>query len=452
MESLKKIIVSIGIDKSIAYSSGARIVQAFTGVGSVFFISSFLTETEQGFYYTFGSLLALQVFFELGLTNILTQYIAFESANLTWKNQNKLEGSKSNLSRLSHLLHFSFKWYSVIGILFWFFLIIGGIAFFTKYNSNDEAVNWTLPWLLVSSSTVLNLFSTPFLAILTGLDKVKEVAKLRFYQQLIVPLFTWLGLILGLDLYVLGVGQLCSFLLCLIWLFITPMFKILSNIWKEKIDEKVNYKKEIFPYQWKIAVSWISGYFVLQLFNPVLFAKDGAIIAGQMGMTLVAFTAIASFSQSWINTKIPVMTKFIARSEYQNLDNLFCRTVKQLSIVFLILLSGFFLVIYVLRLFDMPLGNRFLPWLPLILIAIPIYVSQFVNAWATYLRCHKREPLLLYSIVTGGLCCLSTLILGSEYGVIGMTGGYCAIVCSLSLWAHHIFITLKERWHKNQNI
>ena len=60
----------IGMDKSIAYSSGARIVQGVTGVGSIFFISTFLTGVEQGFYFTFGSILALQVFFELGLLTL----------------------------------------------------------------------------------------------------------------------------------------------------------------------------------------------------------------------------------------------------------------------------------------------------------------------------------------------------------------------------------------------
>ena len=52
MKFLKSIANKLGVDKAIAYSSGARIVQAFTGVGSIFFISTFLTGVEQGFYYT----------------------------------------------------------------------------------------------------------------------------------------------------------------------------------------------------------------------------------------------------------------------------------------------------------------------------------------------------------------------------------------------------------------
>ena len=72
----------IGIDKSIAYSSGGRVVQGLTGLASVYFIGTFLSPEEQGYYFTFGSVLALQVFFELGLHNVLTQFTAHEKAHI----------------------------------------------------------------------------------------------------------------------------------------------------------------------------------------------------------------------------------------------------------------------------------------------------------------------------------------------------------------------------------
>ena len=52
-----KIALKIGMDKSIAYSSGSRIVSGIAGVGSIFFISTFLTDVEQGFYFTFGRII-----------------------------------------------------------------------------------------------------------------------------------------------------------------------------------------------------------------------------------------------------------------------------------------------------------------------------------------------------------------------------------------------------------
>ena len=81
ISTIKTLLKKLGIDKAIAYSSGARVVQAFTGVGSIFFISTFLSGVEQGFYYTFGSIVAIQVFFELGLTGIITQFVAHEAGD-----------------------------------------------------------------------------------------------------------------------------------------------------------------------------------------------------------------------------------------------------------------------------------------------------------------------------------------------------------------------------------
>ena len=82
MNILKNIASKIGMDKYIAYSSGANILRAFTGLASIYFISLCLTGEEQGYYYTFGSILAIQVFFELGFTGIITQYVAHEQAHL----------------------------------------------------------------------------------------------------------------------------------------------------------------------------------------------------------------------------------------------------------------------------------------------------------------------------------------------------------------------------------
>ena len=60
---IKTFLQRIGMDKAIAYSSGARIVQGVAGVLTVFFVSTFLTGIEQGFYFTFGSIVALQTCF-----------------------------------------------------------------------------------------------------------------------------------------------------------------------------------------------------------------------------------------------------------------------------------------------------------------------------------------------------------------------------------------------------
>lgn len=445
---LKSALRKFGVDKSIAYSSGARIVQAFTGVASIFFIAQFLSKAEQGFYYTFGSILALQVFFELGLTGIITQYVAHEFAGLHWKDNVTLEGEERNHSRLAYLLRFSVKWYGVIAILAFFILLGAGFWFFGRYSETNDDVSWQFPWILVCIGTVTGLFLSPLLSIVMGLEKVKVVMKMRFYQQLIIPLASWVGLMLGFHLYVLGIGYILGSIYVIVYSTSTDIKKILWNLWKKEISEKVDYKKEIFPYQWKIALSWVSGYFIFQLFNPVLFAYSGAVVAGQMGMTISVLNGINAFAFSWISTKQPTMAKLIALKDYIQLDRIFNSTLRQMLFVCSLLLIAMLAGVWGLRYFNIPLGNRFLPYLPMIFMMVALIINQAVGAWALYLRCHKKEPFLWVSIAGAVLCSCSTYFLGRYYGVMGMTAGYFAITFILSFYSYHIYSTCKAKWHE----
>lgn len=452
---IKQITKKMGIDKAIAYSSGARVIQGFTGVGSMFFISTFLTGVEQGFYFTFGSILALQVFFELGLTGIMTQYVAHEKSHLTLDEKYEYNGEDRYKSRLASLVHFCVKWYAVVAVLIFVFLNIVGYIYFNKFGDNQgEAVEWQTPWILISIATAVQLFISPLTSILTGLGFVTQTSKISFYQQLITPMCMWLGLVFGMKLYVTGIGYLVN---VFIWFYLTNrqgLVIILKNIWKTNICERVEYMAEIFPYQWKIALSWVSGYFIFQLFNPVLFATEGAVVAGQMGMTLSALNAITSFSMSWLNTKIPLMSSLIELKHYCELDQLFNKTLKQLLMVTAMLVVAFYIVLSILKITQLSIGDnifadRFLGFAPLTFMVIPLISNCFIFSWATYLRCHKKEPWLVISIVGGIATMLSTVTLGGKYGLYGLTIGYMVIQLLMVPWGYFTFLSKKKEWHNN---
>ncbi len=450
---IKSLAHKIGMDGAIAYSSGSRIVGGITGVLSVFFITTFLTGVEQGFYYTFGSILALQVFFELGLTGIMTQFVAHEASHLSLNDKLEYEGEEIYKSRLSSLIRFCVKWYTVLAIIIFLFLFVLGFIYFNRYGEGHEDVNWKTPWILICVGTAIKLFQSPFNSILMGLGKVKEMSKIGFWQQVILPSTVWIGLATGLKLYVVGISYIASVILWQLFVHKTRLEKIVINLWKNDINERVSYLKEIFPFQWKIALSWISGYFIFQMFNPVLFATDGAVVAGQMGMTLTALNAIQAFSMSWVSTKIPLYSQLIALKDYTQLDFIFGKMLKQMTTICLSLLVLFGVMIWLLNVTQLRIGNsilaeRFLSYLPIFLLSLTVYLQQYTNAWATYLRCHKQEPFLWYSIVQGVLCCFSTLLLGKIYGLYGIVLGYTAIFIIMFPWGYWIFKSKKEEWHK----
>lgn len=444
---LKGFFSKIGINWAIAYTLFARVLQGVGGVGTVILVVKFLTKNEQGYYYTFGSLLGIQVFFELGLTAIITQFVAHEIAHLQWKDNVTIIGDIQVQSRLSSLLHFCIKWFLILSVFFFIALFLAGNYFFSKFHP-DLNISWQIPWIILSIITCCFLIFDPLQAFLEGLGKVKEVAKMRLAQQTTYLLFVITFLFSGFKLYSSALASVFGFICAFLIVFFSDNKDILVNIYKIKGLAKINYQKEIFPYQWKIALSWISSYFIFQLFNPIVFARDGPVAAGQMGLTLALLGGITSLSMTWISTKIPIFSMHISKKEYFELDKIFFKSLKQSLLINGLCLFIFFSGAGIMQYLNLPLGKRIVPLLPLILLGITTFINQLVFSYATYLRCHKTEPLLVYSIILGIICCLSIFIFGKLYGLMGICLSYCLITLLISFpWIYNIFNKKRKVWH-----
>lgn len=449
---IKKVTGKIGIDSAIAFTALSRLIQAAGGVVTLILIAKYLTKVEQGYYYTFGSILAIQIFFELGLSGIITQFVAHENANLTWSNNILFTGNEASSSRLASLLRFTVQWFGVISIMLFFGLLISGYLFFGVYGKNDLQVTWQIPWIILSITTSLSLFVSPILAFFEGLGGVKEVAKIRLVQQVVQLSLLLLFFSLGLKLYSGPISAIFSFIILPLWILSGSKIKLLQFIWGKIGNWSVNYRLEIFPYQWKIALSWISGYFIFQLFNPVLFATEGPTIAGQMGMTLAVLNSIFALAFSWISTKVPVFANLIAQKKYNQLDRIFFKTLIQSSMLNGFGLLVFICLVFMLRFFDIIIegrnfADRFLSFLPMVFMMIAFLLNHIVGSLATYMRCHKKEPLLLQSVVIGIFSILSTVCIGHYYGVIGMTSGYLFLTIIGTIWTYLVFSNKRKMWH-----
>jgi hypothetical protein len=443
----KKALSKIGIDGAVGFTILTRAIQGGGGLIAIIFITKFLSRAEQGYYYTFASILAIQVFFELGLSGILTQYTAHEFAYLAWDENLTLTGENYYKSRLSSLLRFCVKWFGIISICLFFILIVVGFYFFKNYNNNLN-IEWQGPWIVLCLTTSLNLFIDPLLAFFDGLNQVKPIAKLRLFQKAANIIFLFLFFLLGFKLYAAGLASLCAIIINYLQIIFSDKIKMLKVIWLAKNEWVINYYTEIFPYQWRIAISWISGYFIFQLFNPVLFATEGPIVAGQMGMTIAVITGVASISMSWITTKIPLLSTFIAKKDYKNLDDTFQKIFINSIGINVFFMTVVIILVQVARYYDMAIGNRFLSFVPLVFMCTASLANQAIFALATYLRCHKKEPMLALSIAMGILVCTSTMVFGEKFGVYGITTGYVALTLFVGLLGTiFIFVIKRKEWH-----
>ncbi len=445
---LKKVSSIFGIDGAIFFTTSSQIISAIGGLVTVFLIAHFMTPATQGFYYTFASVLAIQTFFELGLGGIINQFTAYEMTCLRFLSSEQLGGEEKNLSRLSSLIHFCFKWYAVAACILFFCLIIVGFWYFNKFGQQYPDVNWKLPWILISLGSSLNLFISPWMSILQGMNKVKEMAKISLIKQLIILPITWISLIVGFQLYIISINSLIGFIVLLLLYLTTPYSKLLIHTYKHKISESIKYKDEIFPLQWKIAISWISGYFIFQFFNPVIFAYNGAVAAGKFGMSLTILNAILSFALSWTSTKIPLWSGLIAKKEYKSLDISFKKAMQQSTAISIFCILLFLIFLLILNQINNPLSDRFLPFILCAVLFSVIPFNNIINGWATYLRCHKKEPFLIQSVTIGLITAISTL-LGAKYiGEQAVVISYALIVIFISFpMSYLIFKHYKMLYH-----
>ena len=444
---LRRVFRLMGIDLAIGYTVLARGWAALAGVISLVLIARTLSPAEQGYYYTFGSLVALQIIFELGFSVVILQLAAHEVAHLTIGPGGIISGPAVPHARLASILRKVIKWYSVAAILMACLLIPVGWHFFASTRVPHHTVSWRLPWVAVVLASSITFQIDPIFSFLEGCGFVARVARTRLMQSMLGSLFAWSMLLSHHGLFAPALLILGQAIAGLIW--IASHRTLLRNLFRHPMGkDRIDWWQEVWPFQWRIAVSYACGFFIFQLFNPILFRYWGPVVAGRMGMSLNISNAIASVAIAWINTKAAPFGTLIARREFLALDRLFFRTTAQ-TIVFCIFGSlTVWIGAFVVAERHMPFAQRLLPPLPFALLLISMNINQAISSMALYLRAHKQEKFLVNSVLGAITLTLSAFLLGRPFGALGMTIGQFAAAITIGLGlGGYTFFKYRRLWH-----
>jgi O-antigen/teichoic acid export membrane protein len=453
----KEFLRRFGVDRAIFYTLVNRGFSAFTGPVSISLIYLKLTDAEQGYYFTFTSILGLQIIFELGLGYVIMQCASHEKAHLEWTSAGTLEGDPLAKARLASLFRFAFKCYLLIAVLAACVLIPAGIVFFSKGQAVPAAtaldkvpVAWLVPWVLVVVVTCFNLFLTPFYSLLEGCGKVAEFARRGAWMSIIGNSCFWLALLANGKLFAAPVQSATIAVMGALWVFVKyrACFK---DIMATPIPPgaAVKWKEEILPFQWKIALSAFSGYFIFQLAIPVLFRYCGPAEAGRMGMSMKIFDTLTNLAFSWISTKAAPFGTYISRKDFKTLDEVFKKASRQAVGVLLLGGAAFFAAYYILIMAGVPLTGRFLGPLALLFLFGSAVINCIVFCQAIYLRAHKQEPFLINSLAGAVIVPLIIFFLGRPYGGFGIAAGLFFSGLFIGLpWATWVFLKKRKQWHK----
>jgi hypothetical protein len=406
----------------------------------VILIPTVLSGVQQGYYFTFSSLLALQVFFELGINQVIVQLVSHEMAHLRRGGDGTLEGDPAHIARLGSLVRMLHRWYVFAAVLFAIAVGVAGSVFFL-HSGELEVRQWFAVWLALVVFTAVNLYFSPTLATLEGAGQIGQVSRLRLVQSMTGYILLWLALLFGAKLSAVLLLPATSACLTAWWVREkAPLVHWLKHRAPADPVHRVNWRTEVLPFQWRIAISWASGYFIFQLFTPLIFANQGALEAGRFGLTMSIFSAVLTVGMSWVNAKSPHLTAHIARSEHHMLNGLFV-AVSMRSIGFVGLAC---LLVVLMAWVLQPMGFPFLLRLAslpaLACLAAVTVTNSFVFAAAIYMRAHREEPMLKVSIAAGFLT-LASAYFASKHSVVATVGVYALITVGMVLpWTTWLFV------------
>lgn len=435
----------------ILFSLLNRLWAACGGLVMLVLIGLFTSPTIQGFYYTFNSLIYLQVFVELGLGIALVQLIGHEMAQLRHTDDGKIAGDEGAKQRLHSLVRFSGTWFTIGSLLLFLLLCTFGTLFFLRFGAHqvppEQLPGILTSWLLVALGVSLSLIVNAALFVVEGSGKVASAARIRLTQGIVsvsaaAAILAWGGGLFAIATQTLLLPVVGAVALA------RRHGGMLRDLWGFKSRHpELNWRKEVWPFQSRIAVSWLSGFFALQVFSPLLFAMVDAKAAGQIGMSLQIFTALNGLFIVLVTARTPLLTRLIALRQIDELRMHFRRAFQQSLILLLAALAGLPILLLIGSWFLPALPERIVPWPYLFPLALACLANHVISAEAAFLRAHREERFTLLSSSSGVLVVFSAIALVATLGMAGAVISYSGVTVLFTLpLGTKIFLS---QWNKD---
>ena len=448
LESLARRLVRLldwaEVDYAIFFALLSKAWQVLAAPVTILLVVAYLSPELQGFYYTFYSLLALQAFVELGLFTVIIAVASHEWADLEL-DAGVLIGRPEALSRLVSLGRFAFKWYALASAALMLGVGVAGYVFFS--GEGNAEVAWQTPWTVFIIVSALVLWTLPFVSLLEGCNQVATINRFRVSQVILSSLALWVTLVLGGGLWA-AVAAASTSLIRDLYLLFVQYRGFFRPFFSPPASDVVDWKNEVWPMQWRLGISGIATYFAAYLYAPVIFHYYGPVAAGQIGMTWTLIINLGSISWAWTATKVPRFGILIQQKDYRSLDRLFYVTTGVTTVLMIAGAMGLWGVVMILHWIGHPLSDRLLGPLPTALLSIGAILLHITRCQSSYLRAHKIDPLVVFSVASNGLIGLLVWVWGSRYGPMGAVLAFLVVqAIFIGPWTL-IWQKYRKQWHQ----
>lgn len=393
----------------IIISRSSAILLAF--LNSLFILQA-VNEYTRGYYFTFISVGAFSLMFELGIGTIVGQFLAHETGQFSVKRQ-IFTGELENINRFFQIIQSAFLWYSKILSLGFVALFVAGYLLFT--SKGNQSPDWILPWIIYLIGLMLNILLEIIFSALYTIGEVKNVQLVRLFSPVLAYSCCWVGILVlpRASLFFMVLIPIITFSVNLLFVFI-KFNRFFHRIFR-KIDSNFSWSSEVLKLQKKMALSYLSGAFIYNIFTPAAFYFYGNDLAAKVGVTLQFANATSGVLNYVVGIHSLRLGKMFAQGEIAMSLNF----IKQLSVVSFILSICGMMALSTLYLLDV--SKNFLPLSQALFFSGAALINTQVFIFASYIRAQKREEFVVLSVVFAAIVIICIPTSTYLYGSLGQS-------------------------------
>jgi O-antigen/teichoic acid export membrane protein len=443
---------AIGLDRAIAFTVLARVWSALSAALTVTLVLRTLTREQQGYWGVINPLVGVQIIFELGFSFVILQTASHESAHLHIHPDGTITGPAREHGRLASILQRALRWYTGAAVLLLIFLLLAGSHYFAavaRQHPSAAPVHWLGPWVLAAIAASFTFQIDPIFSFLEGCGFVAQVARARLSQFICGSILSLAALLLHHGLYAPGC-MLAGQAFAGFWAIRRHRQLLLNILRHDPGPHRTPFRTDIWPLQWRMAVSWVCGYAAIPLFVPVLMGARawGPIEAGRMAVSISVASKVADVALAWMNTKSAPFGRLIALGHYGELDRRFFRSLAQSSAIGSLGALAVLVLAIALAHTNSHYATRFLSPAALACLLFGYIANTIVSSMAIYLRAHKQEKFMVNSILGALYSAPMAWVLGHRFGGIGIAAGYAvgSLVIGLG-YGTYTFLHWRRIWH-----
>lgn len=378
----------------------------------------YLTPEFQGYFYTFIQVAAISHLSDMGLNTIFLfiiskKYSLFHKSNASFSDQ-----ASSETTDLKSVLSLMYKYLLIVPFIIFPIVYFFGLYFF---NAKDSfVIDWQFAWLVLSFVISIDVSSLFLIAHLEAFNKVKLSNQIKLIKSVVTSVSLWTLLMNNYGLLSIGYAVALG-LIFFVLIYIYVFRKIILFTLVNRASSTINWREDIWPFQWKMAVTWIFGSYLLYNSNIIIvFYYLGPLKAGMFGLTFAVSELILTASHIWIEVITPKITYLVTEKKYDQARKLLTLRLIQTVVVTLILGIIFYLGLYIIKINYDFVYERFMPLYSIPLILIAGIIRHIIHAQTIFIRSHQKEDMMLSYVCAGVSSIIFTIALVPFLGLLGV--------------------------------